>query len=279
MKNKLGIMLGRLSPSIDNSIQAFPVNSWKNEFKKAEEIGFEKIEWIFDTALNPMMEDYGINEIKELKKKFNMEINSVCADYFMKEKLFSESSFNLEKNIETLKKLIHNCHKLEIPIIEIPLVDASSIKEQKNEAEFSQNIEQILSIASEYNSLITLETDLDPSRFSKLITTLNHPNLKINYDIGNSVSNGFDPELEINQLSSWIVNVHVKDRLLYGNTVSLGTGDVNFKQFFSLLSKIDYSHDIIIQGAREDLDDNSTPPEETCSKYFKFVRQYLDKHQ
>mgnify|MGYP001284620852 CR=1 FL=1 len=279
MKNKLGIMLGRLSPSIDNSIQAFPVNSWKNEFEKAEKIGFEKIEWIFDERPNPLMDDDGINEIKEIKKKFNIEINSVCSDYFMGKKLFSESSFNLQKNIEILKKLIHNCYKLEIPIIEIPLVDASSIQEEKNEVEFSQNIEQILSIASEYNSLITLETDLDPSRFSKFISSLNHPNLKINYDIGNSISNGFKPELELNQLGSWIVNVHVKDRLLHGNTVSLGTGDVNFEQFFSLLSQINYSHDIIIQGAREDLYKNSVSPEETCSKYFKFVRQYLDKHQ
>ena len=121
--------------------------------------------------------------------------------------------------------------------------------------------------------------DLKTQRFSKLMTNLDHPNLRINYDIGNSVSNGFDPELEINQLGSWIVNVHVKDRLLHGNTVSLGTGDVNFEQFFSLLTKINYSYDIIIQGAREDLDKNSISPEETCSKYFKFVRQYLDKHQ
>lgn len=279
MKNKLGIMLGRLSPPIENSIQAFPVNSWKHEFKKAKAIGFEKIEWIFDNQPNPMMDNNGINEMKEISKKFNIEINSVCADYFMLKKLFSESFTNIQQNIEILKKLIYNCYKLEIPIIEIPLVDVSSIKEKKNELEFSQNIEQILSTASEYNALITLETDLEPSRFSKLITDLNHPNLRINYDIGNSVSNGFDPELEINQLGSWIVNIHVKDRLLNGNTVSLGTGDVNFEQFFSLVKKINYSHDIIIQGAREDLDNDLSSPEETCSKYFKFVRQYLDKCQ
>jgi len=279
MKNKLGIMLGRLSPPINNSIQAFPVNSWKNEFKKAEEIGFEKIEWIFDTQINPMMNNSGINEIKKHAEKFSIEINSVCADYFMEKKLFSESSSNLTQNIETLKNLIHNCHKLEIPIIEIPLVDASTIQEKQNELEFTQNIEEILSIASEYNTLISLETDLEPSRFSKLLTELNHPNLKINYDIGNSISNGFNPESEIIQLGSWIVNIHVKDRLRYGNTVSLGTGDVNFEQFFLLLQKIEYDHDIIIQGAREDLENNLISPEETCSKYLKFVRQYLDKHQ
>ena len=52
---------------------------------------------------------------------------------------------------------------------------------------------------------------------------------------------------------------------------------VDFGQFFSLIKKINYSYDLIIQGAREDLIDTSILPEETCSKYFKFVMQYLDK--
>ena len=33
MNNKIGIMSGRLSSPIDNNIQQFPLNSWKNEFE------------------------------------------------------------------------------------------------------------------------------------------------------------------------------------------------------------------------------------------------------
>lgn len=270
-------MLGRLSQPINNSIQAFPLIKWETEFKKAKEIGFEKIEWIFDSQENPLMSDSGIIKIKEHSKIFDIKIDSVCADYFMKEKLFSESTINLQNNIDSLKKLIYQCYKLEIPIVEIPLVDASTISLEKNELEFKQNIEQILSIAKDHNTLIALETDLEPTRFSRLLTKINHPNLKINYDIGNSTSNGFNPKSELTILKSWIVNIHIKDRLRFGNTVPLGTGDVDFTQFFSLLKKINYSHDLIIQGAREDLINNLTTPEETCNKYFKFVMQYLDK--
>jgi len=279
MKNKIGIMLGRLSQPINNSIQAFPLTTWETEFKKAKKIGFEKIEWIFDSQKNPLMNDSGIIKISENSKRFNIKIDSVCADYFMKKKLFSESTIDLQNNIDTLKKLIFQCYKLEIPIVEIPLVDASTINLEKNESEFKQNIEGVLSIAADHNTLIALETDLEPIRFSQLLTQINHPNLKINYDIGNSTSNGFNPESELDLLKSWIVNIHIKDRLHFGNTVPLGTGNVDFAHFFSLLKKINYSHDLIIQGAREDLTNNLITPEETCNKYFKFVMQYLDKQQ
>ena len=38
MNNRLGIMLGRLSPPIKNNIQAFPYNSWENEFSQAKKL-------------------------------------------------------------------------------------------------------------------------------------------------------------------------------------------------------------------------------------------------
>ena len=151
------------------------------------------------------------------------------------------------------------------------------VGEEKNEQEFKHNIESILSTAKNHNMMICLETDLEPDRFLRLLMDINHPNVKINYDIGNSTSNGYDPEIELSLLKSWIMNIHVKDRLNYGNTVPLGNGNVDFGQFFSLIKKINYSYDLIIQGAREDLIDISILPEETCSKYFKFVMQYLDK--
>ena len=71
-----------------------------------------------------------------------------------------------------------------------------------------------------------------------------------------------------------IKNIHIKDRLLKGNTVPLGTGDVDFDILFKLLKKHDYKGNLIIQGARE----TKESPEETSSKYLKFVKQYVDKY-
>ena len=46
---KIGIMQGRLSEPQGEKIQAFPITSWQQEFKKASSCGFDVIEWIFDT--------------------------------------------------------------------------------------------------------------------------------------------------------------------------------------------------------------------------------------
>ena len=47
-------------------------------------------------------------------------------------------------------------------------------------------------------------------------------------------------------------------------------------EFFEKLRNIDYEGDLIIQGAREDLD-GDIPVEKTCSKYLEFINRYLEK--
>ena len=277
MNNKIGIMSGRLSPPINNNIQQFPFNSWKNEFAKANELGFDSIEWIYDmNENNPLLND--LNELKILSKKNNISINSVCADYFMIKKLFNVSENELCLNLKKLNHLIENCNKLEIDILEIPLVDSSSIQNKKFRNEFISNLTSPLSFAEENGVFLTLETDLEPESFKKLVLDIDHPNIKINYDVGNSVSLGYDISLELSTLAKWIKNIHIKDRLFNSHTVPLGTGSVDFELFFSTLSKIHYSESLIIQGAREDLENNQISPEQTCCKYLNFVKHYVSKY-
>ena len=276
MNNRLGIMLGRLSPPIEKNIQTFPYNSWKNEFSQAKKIGFDLIEWVFDTNdSNPIIDSSKIYEIKKLSDEIGVGVNSVCADYFMEKKLFAVSENELIKNFDSLKMLITNCHKLDIDLIELPFVDSSSIQNRKNQDELIKNLEKIIPHTQNCDVKLGLETDLPPENFKNLLLDLNHPNIVINYDIGNSVSNGFDPSIELPLLERWISNIHIKDRYTNGSTVSLGHGDANFELFFSALKKFGYQHDFIIQGAREDLIDSTISPQSTCEKYFKFVSKYL----
>ena len=44
----IGIMQGRLTESKGRGIQFFPFEEWKEEFKKAQKIELDEIEWIFD---------------------------------------------------------------------------------------------------------------------------------------------------------------------------------------------------------------------------------------
>lgn len=274
---KIGIMQGRLSKPLHNKIQSFPEHLWKDEFETATKIGFDVIEWIFDEyKLNPILSSDGISEIRSLCKKHDIIINAVCADYFMTQKLFHESHDNLEKNINILKDLILQSKKLEISMIEIPLVDSSSLKTNNDKLELRNNLERVIPLAEKNDITLVLETDLSPVDFKELLSEFNHPNIMANYDSGNSTSLGYDSNEELRMLKKWIKNVHVKDRLFRGGTVPLGSGDTDFNRFFSTLSEIQYFGDLIIQGERS-LDSN-IPPEITCQTYQKFVKEYVGKY-
>ena len=121
-------MQGRLSPPINNKIQAFPNNHWKNEFEIAKEIGIEVIEWIVDDIKNPIFSDNKIDEILKLSKKYDVKVNSLCADIFMEKHLFNNSKYAINQNLGILEKLIEQCQKCGIKILELPFVDSSSLK-------------------------------------------------------------------------------------------------------------------------------------------------------
>ena len=276
-KPKIGIMQGRLSEMYENKIQSFPSQSWKEEFKIASNCGLEIIEWIFDEIQpNPILSDEGIIEINQLMEKNNISINAICADYFMTKKLFNESQSELEKNIETMKKLIIQASKLEISMIEIPLVDSSSLKNDENKNGIINNFKKILPFAEKNNVTIVLETDFNPSDFKEFLMGFNHPCVMANYDSGNSTALNYNLEEELKILKKWIKNVHIKDRKINGGTVPLGTGDTDFEKLFATLSKINYSGDLIIQGARQI--ETEIEPKYTCELYQKFVKQYVDKY-
>lgn len=271
---RIGIMNGRLSKQIDGKIQTFPIDTWREEFEKAAKYGFELIEWIFDTQKNPIMNKEEIKEMEFLSNEFDVKINAVCADYFMEKKLFNVSNVETSENLNVLKDLVNRCQKLEIKILEIPLVDSSSLKSNQDKVQLIENLEKILPTAEKNDVKLTLETDLAPDSFKELLSRLNHPNIKANYDTGNSASLGYDVREELKTFGSWISNIHIKDRKLHGKTVPLGDGDTNFDLFFSELKKINYTGDFIIQGAREE---PKIKPEDTCKKYRDFVKRYIEK--
>lgn len=161
-------------------------------------------------------------------------------------------------------------------IIEIPLVDSSSLKTSDDKTQLRNNLDKVIVLAEKNAITIVLETDLSPTDFKEFLLEFDHPNVMANYDSGNSASLGYDSKEELTILKKWIKNVHVKDRKFKGTTVPLGLGDTNFDLFFSTLSKIQYSGDLIIQGARSS--DPETIPETTCESYKKFVKEYVDKY-
>ena len=82
----LAITQGRLSPPVDNKIQSFPINTWENEFKIANEIGIKNIEWVIDyetVFTNPIFNEKGINRIVSLCKKYKISVSTIQCDFLL----------------------------------------------------------------------------------------------------------------------------------------------------------------------------------------------------
>jgi L-ribulose-5-phosphate 3-epimerase len=277
MKHSIGIMQGRLSPPQGRGIQFFPFDGWEDEFKTAAKVGLDEIEFIFDFdryPQNPLWSESGINKINGLVGETGVKVNHICADFFMRQPFFRVEESQRLENIEVCKKLILAAKQVGARTIEIPLVDNSSIKTEAETNILISSLQEVLPLAQEQGIVLGLETDLPPKPFLELLLQFNHPFLKANYDSGNSSSLGYDHYEEIITLGQYVHNVHIKDRLLGGTTVKLGTGDADFERFFQALKEINYQGSFILQVARGVEGDEP----ETIKSYLDFVKNYIQKY-
>ena len=79
-------MQGRLSKSSSGKIQEFPSTTWKSEFKKANKLGLNKIEWTVDFdnfKSNPIFLKSSQSEVSELTSRFNVGVDSITLDNFV----------------------------------------------------------------------------------------------------------------------------------------------------------------------------------------------------
>ncbi len=272
LTNEIGIMQGRLSPRIDGKIQAYPANTWQKEFEIAQEIGYAAIEWIVEKPVetNALMTDSGKAEIKKVIASTGVRIDYVCADIFMQQPLVRMTEDTKSQNKEYLATILKNAKEVGAIGVEIPFVDNSSIKNEKEKQEFIDVMEDAFKLAKDLDLKISLETDLPPIDFQKLLENIDLDHVQANYDIGNSASLGFDPKEELDAYGLKILNVHVKDRKLGSTTVPLGSGNANINYVFQKLKEIGYIGGLTMQAARGENDI------ETAKEQLQYVRNLLN---
>ena len=252
----VGIMQGRLVPPVDGRIQAFPAENWKDEFELASDAGLACIEWIYEkskNSLNPLETEKGIKEIKEITKQTGVRVSSICADYYMSEMLVTLDGAANEKVVSHLAWLISQSKKLNVNHIVLPFVDASSLASQTHVETVTKILRFVIPHAVRHEVEIHLEADLSPKLFRKLLKEIDHPSVRVKFDIGNSAALGYDPIEELRELSPYLGSIHVKDRLLGGGSVPLGSGNADFKTCFRLLKNIGYDGCLILQAARGEI--------------------------
>lgn len=272
-KNAIGIMQGRLTTPNGRGIQFFPFENWRQEFKMAQKLGLEEIEFIFDLykyRQNPLWSKTGRKTITSLVKKTGVRINSVCADYFMRRPFFRVSENICQDNYLILRRLIKYSSEIGASLIEIPLVDNSSIKSKTEGVVLVNVIQKTIPFLEKYHVKIGFETDLPPRKFLALIRRMDNPLVGANYDTGNSSSFGYDPKEEMETFGKYIFNIHIKDRLYKGSTLALGEGDTQFKRLYRYLNKFDYNGSFILQVARGKDGDEIR----TVKKQMIFLKKY-----
>ncbi len=279
MKQQIGMMQGRLTQPKGRGIQFFPFENWEEEFRIARKLGLNEIEFIFDFEdykQNPLWTIDGVNRIKEIRTETGIQINAVCFDYFMRRAFFKEDVQQvkrIEENTQIIKTILESMKQLQIKLLEIPLVDDSSLKSDKEKAAFREWLLKIIDYADETIN-IALETDLSPKDFKEYLNLFNHPRVGANYDSGNSSGIGYDLYEEVTTLGDYIFNIHIKDRIYQGTTVSLGTGSADFDRLFKGLSEIKYKHNFILQAARG----VEGEEQDNIVAQMEFVSQYIKKY-
>ena len=270
----IGIMQGRLVSPKGRGIQFFPFEEWQEEFRLASDIKIDEIDFIFDLERyqeNPLWTQEGVVRIQEAMRSSGVKVRHICADFFMRRPFFRVSESGRKENVEILQKLLKRAKQIGAENIEIPLVDNSSIKIAEEKELLVQSIQECLPLATEVGVTISLETDLPQKELLELVKRCD---VKITYDSGNSSSLGYDPYEEISTYGKYLANIHVKDRVLGGNTVPLGTGNGDFDKLFRGLRETGYKGSFILQAARGE----EGKEEETIQAYVDFVKRYMQKY-
>jgi hexulose-6-phosphate isomerase len=250
---RIGFMQGRLSAMVDGKIQAFPWTEWREEFPRARALGLNRIEWTIDQDRlreNPLNTAAGQQEIIELSRRHSLQPVSLTGDCFMQAPFWKADGETRKSLIDDLDLVLASCGTLGIAFVVIPLVDNGRIESAAQSETLLRVLLDRAASLSRQGMKIVFESDLPPQPLADFIDKFPRDLFGINYDSGNSAALGYDPAEEIPAYAPRILNVHVKDRLLGGTTVPLGTGAADLARTIRLIEQSGYRGQYVLQTAR-----------------------------
>ena len=246
-------MQGRFSPLVDGRIQAFPWTCWQEEFPAAQPNGFALMEWTLDQDRlydNPLLTAAGQAEISQLCHKHGLQVASLTGDCFMQSPFWKSNVAQRTQLLQVFRAVARACSAVGIGMMVLPLVDNGRLETRAQEDLLVSLLQTEAALLKELRVKVVFESDFVPDELARFMERLSPDFFGVNYDIGNSASLGMNPGEEISAYGQRIVNVHIKDRVLDGTTVPLGTGNADFEAVFSALARVRYSGNYILQTAR-----------------------------
>lgn len=253
-------MQGRLCDRVDGKIQAFPWRDWEAEFPRAQALGLTLMEWTLDQERlydNPLMTQAGRARIRELSARHAVRVLSLTGDCFMQAPFYKADGQARQALLADLQAILDASQEVGIRYVLVPLVDNGAITTTEHEEALLQGLLPLRERLAGAGMKIVFESDFPPARLAQFISRFPADAFGINYDIGNSASLGYAPGEEIASYGDRIDNVHVKDRVLHGTTVPLGTGNADFPAAFRALRQAGYAGHFVLQTARAEDNDHA----------------------
>ncbi len=208
-------------------------------FKSIKEIGFQYIELgyaekYFDNMIKKPedMSNKDIDNINGLASKYGVQVYALSVFFY----------FMHENAVSRLKKVIDVAVSLNANTIVTDTGDIGPGEEDKKQI-FYKETSEIAEYAKTKNVTICLEIHggwhSNGKQGAEIIKTINHPNIRLNYDTGNVIFfDGGNPEEDLAYAIPYMSFMHLKDKIGGAgiwNFPALGDGEINFIKIFKLL--------------------------------------------
>ena len=211
------------------------------------------MEWTLDQDLlyeNPLLTGAGQAEIRALRDKYQIRIASLTGDCFMQSPFWKAEGAQGAQLEEDFRAVAKACSAVGVVMMVLPLVDNGGLTTHAQEDHLVAVLQAHAPLLTELNVQVVFESDFVPGELARFMDRLDPALFGVNYDIGNSAGLGMKPAEEIATYGHRIVNVHIKDRVLGGTTVPLGTGNADFDAVFGALARVRYNGNYVLQTAR-----------------------------
>jgi len=270
--HRIGVMQGRLSPRPENRLQAFPHQSWPEEFAHAKRLGFSYLEWIYEAERaeeNPIASRAGRAAIRACMAESGLPVGSVCGDYWMIHRLAGGTAQERADNAAALSELVRWTRELGATRILLPLLETSALTTPEQVREVTESIQRVCPALEAYDVTLGLEMEIPGNEYAAVIRGIAHTHVRAYYDTGNSTAQGLDIATDILPLLPLLEAVHLKDRMRFGTSQPFGRGAANFDGFFAVLANVGYAGDFLTQHYFD------TDPEASAAHSLAFVHAQL----
>jgi sugar phosphate isomerase/epimerase len=160
-----------------------------------------------------------------------------------------------EQNWKNIQATVELAQQLGLKLVTFHAGFLPHAEDDPNFLKLKQRLSQVAEIFSTRGIALALETGQETaSSLVDFISQLNHPNVGINFDPANMILyDKGNPIQALRTLGPWIRQVHIKDAKrtrasgTWAEEVAVGTGEVNWKDFFAALDELNFDGNLCIE--------------------------------